>query len=108
MYIFYIIRQTACDADKHVNDPIKTTWLNEALKFINALPAHTITSARQIFTETSMSVQKRITQRSAPLPAQEPYRPQGPHLCVEQLRLVPRPLNRVMQVLRREAPQIEV
>lgn len=47
-----------------MNDTIKITRLNEALKFINALPAHTASSAKQIFADTAMSVQKQMTQRS--------------------------------------------
>lgn len=47
-----------------MSDTIKITGLNEALKFISALPAHTASSAKQIFAETAMSVQKQMTQRS--------------------------------------------
>lgn len=47
-----------------MSDTLKITGLNEALKFISALPTHTASSARQIFADTAMSVQKQMTQRS--------------------------------------------
>ncbi|WP_235199971.1 hypothetical protein [Pseudomonas monteilii] len=47
-----------------MSDTIKITGLNEGLKFISALPAHTASSAKQIFADTAMSVQKQMTQRS--------------------------------------------
>lgn len=45
-------------------ETIRMVGLNEALRFINELPEHTASSAKKIFAETAMSVQKQMTQRS--------------------------------------------
>lgn len=46
------------------NETIKLIGLNEALKFINQLPGEAALSAKKIFADTAMSVQRQMTQRS--------------------------------------------
>ncbi|WP_454869686.1 hypothetical protein [Pseudomonas putida] len=45
-------------------ETIRMVGVNEALRFINELPEHTASSAKKIFADTAMSVQKQMTQRS--------------------------------------------
>lgn len=47
-----------------MSETIRIVGLNEALRFINELPANTAESAKKIFADTAMSVQKQMTQRS--------------------------------------------